>query len=310
MSGPTCETWVLRLACTRAEAEALPLEGDDFADLADPPTLMVDEPDPDRPDDWLMFAYFNARPGDSTIARVRALAPSATSITLEPLPDTDWVTLSQRGLEPVRAGRLLAHTPEHAHAVRPGDIALAIDAGLAFGTGQHQTTQGCLAALWALKRNHEFANIADLGTGTGILAFAAARLWPAARTIATDIDPLAVAVARANLAKNRLLHGRTMGRVELVTAVGMAHPRLAQRAPFDLMLANILAGPLIAMAPAVSAALAPGGVLVLAGLLKRQKGAVTRAYRHQGLVPFDPAKGPGGESREWPTLILTRPVRG
>lgn len=300
--------WVLRMACNRAEAEALPEAG--FEDLLDPPTVMVDEPDPAAPDDWVMLAYFNDKPDAALVERVRALAPTSADYSLEPLPDEDWVTMSQQGLEPVRAGRFVALTRDHLAAARPGDIALRVEAGLAFGTGQHMTTLGCLAALAALRRNHDFANIADLGTGTGILAFAAARAWPQARVIASDIDPVAVRVARENLGVNRLSFGRGAGQIELVTCAGMAHQRLCARAPYDLICANILAPPLIAMAGPVSAALAPGGVLVLAGLLDSQRRAVERAYLAFGLVPMEGQCGPRQSKRaEWPTLLLTRARR-
>jgi ribosomal protein L11 methyltransferase len=294
--------YVLKLSCTRAEAEALPEIGDIFADLADPPTLMVDEPDPHRPDDWILCAYFNDLPSDALIARVRALAPSARAHTLSPLDDEDWLTLSQQGLEPVRAGRFLAYTAAHAQARRPGDIGIRIEAGLAFGTGQHMTTHGCLAALAALARQRRFTNIVDLGTGTGILAVAAARRWPKARLTASDIDSVAVRVAEANARANRL----GPGRLTLVTAAGMQHRQLMARAPYDLMLANILARPLIAMARPVSAALAPGGLLVLAGLLDTQAAAVRRAYLAHGLVPARLWPHPHARA-QWPTLTLTRP---
>jgi ribosomal protein L11 methyltransferase len=294
--------YVLKLSCTRAEAEALAETGDLFADLPDPPTLMVDEPDPHRPDDWILCAYFNDLPSDALVERIHALAPSAQAHELAPLADQDWLTLSQRDLEPVRAGRFLAHTAAHAHARRPGDIGIRVEAGLAFGTGQHMTTHGCLAALAALARQRRFTNIVDLGTGTGILAVAAARQWPKARVTASDIDPIAVMVAKANARKNRL----GPGRLAIMPAAGMHHPQLMARAPYDLMLANILAGPLIAMAQPVSAALAPGGILVLAGLLDIQATAVRRAYLAHGLVPA--RLWPHQRARaEWPTLTLTRP---
>lgn len=299
---------VLTLSCTRAEAEALPESGDIFPDLLDPPTLMVDEPDPHRPDDWVLFAYFNEVPSEALIARVRALAPSATHHTLEPLVDADWVTLSQRDLVPVRAGRFLAHDAAHADAVRPGDIAIRLEAGLAFGTGQHMTTHGCLKALARLAPQHKFRNIVDLGTGTGILAIAAARRWPRAQVIASDIDPVAVAVARDNVRANRVRLGPSAGRLALVVAAGMGHRALQARAPYDLMIANILARPLIDMARPIAAALAPGGMLVLAGLLDSQADAVRRAYRQHGLVPAH--QGPRQHQRaEWPTLVLTRPLK-
>ncbi len=209
--------WTLTLPCNRAEAEALPETGEIFGDLASPPTLLVDEPDPDQPDAWVLTAYLDAEPDAALVARIAALAPSAApeSLVLAPLPDADWTTLSQRDLEPVRAGRFLVHTAAHSGAVRLGDRAIRIEAGLAFGTGQHATTHGCLAALDALGRSHSFTRIVDLGTGTGVLALAAAKRWPRAQVIASDIDPVAIDVTRANLRDNKVPEGRTPGRIEL-----------------------------------------------------------------------------------------------
>ena len=297
--------WTVTLACTRAEAEAIPGIGEPFADLADPPTVMVDEPDPHRPDDWVLVAYCNARPDAGLTARIAALAPSAGGVArVEPLPDEDWTVLSQRGLEPVRAGRFVAHTRAHREAVRAGDIGIEIEAGLAFGTGQHATTHGCLAAIDALAKRRRFATIVDLGTGSGILAIAALKAWPGAAVAASDIDPVAVTVTRANLALNRVRRGRRQGAVELLVAAGARHRRLAERGPHDLVIANILAGPLVAMSRDVARAVAPGGVLILAGLLDTQARRVRAAYRRQGLVPL--RQHPRGE---WPVLVLARPVR-
>ncbi len=293
------ETWRVRLPCTRAEAEALPLS-DAFADHPDPPTLLTDEPDPAQPDAWTLTAYFNALPTAADVDALHALAPSAGSAAVvERIADADWVTLSQSGFAPVRAGRFVVHSAAHGAAVRPGDLGLSIEAGLAFGTGQHFTTRGCLIALDRLHRRHRFDNIADLGTGTGVLALAAARRWPRARIVAGDIDPVAVVVARANLRANGVGRGRGPGQIDLVIATGAAHPRL--RGPFDLITANILAGPLIAMAQPVTAALAPGGVLVLAGLLTGQARAVAAAYVNRGCRLFDQV-----DADEWPTLVLSR----
>ncbi|MBC7506035.1 MAG: 50S ribosomal protein L11 methyltransferase [Sandarakinorhabdus sp.] len=295
-------TWTLTLACNRADAEALPESGDIFPELSDPPSLNVEEPDPDCPDVWILTAYFNEAPDQTLIDRITAHFPSATGVTVAALADADWTTLSQRNLEPVRAGRFLVHTAAHADAVRPGDIALAIEAGLAFGTGQHATTHGCLAALDRLHKRRNFRNIADLGTGTGVLALAAARRWQRARTIATDIDPVSIAVTRQNLPDNRVRAGRIARQIELVVAGGMHHRRLADRAPYDLIIANILAPPLVAISRPISAALAPGGILVLAGLLRSQAVRVRAAYRKHGLVPLEPQSG----RAEWPCVVLIR----
>lgn len=298
--------WRVRLPATRAEAEAVPF-ADPFPDHLDPPTLLTDEPDPARPDDWTLDAWFAAPPTAADLAALHALVPSAPSgsAVVTAVADTDWVTLSQSGFAPVRAGRFVVHTAAHAAAVRPGDIGLAIEAGLAFGTGQHFTTRGCLAALDRLGRGRFArrapAHVADLGTGTGVLALAAVRRWPRARVVASDIDPVAVAVARANLRANGARRGHGPGAIDLIVAAGGDHRRL--RGPFALITANILAGPLIAMAGPVAAALAPGGVLVLAGLLTTQARRVAAAYTARGLRRVGRR-----DHGEWPTLVLQRPL--
>jgi ribosomal protein L11 methyltransferase len=232
---------------------------------------------------------------------------------VEKLGDADWVTLSQAGLEPIRAGRFFVHTPAHRGSVPGGAVALEIDAGRAFGTGQHETTTGCLIALDRIRAaGVRIANLADIGTGSGLLAFAALRLWPGARAIASDVDPVAIEVAAENAAVNGIQLGRTRGRLELAVAAGMDHPRLAARAPYDLVIANILAGPLIELAPSLAVALAPGGRLILAGLLDRQAEAVAAAYWRQGMMAVARI-----ERGDWPTLVLRgrrsagrrRPVR-
>src|SRR5581483_6358242 len=163
----------------------------------------------------------------------------------EQLGEADWVTMSQAGLQPIRAGRFYVHTPMY-RGIPPGTIPFEIDASLAFGTGQHATTAGCLEALDKLERNGErFGNVADFGTGTGLLAFAALALWPEAKCIATDIDPVAVEVARDNAAINQVRLGHGAGELLLAAADGVDSPLVAARAPFDLIIANILAGPLI-----------------------------------------------------------------
>ena len=208
--------------------------------------------------------------------------------------------MSQAGLQPSRAGRFYVHTPMHRGAP-PGTIPFEIDASLAFGTGQHATTAGCLEALDRLERSSErYANIGDIGTGTGLLAFAALALWPEAKCIATDIDAVAVEVAQDNAAINRVKLGHGAGELLLAVADGMESPMLAARAPFDLIIANILAGPLIDLAPDLAKSLAPGGTVVLAGLLDTQADGVVRAYEQQGLRLRD--RG----SDEWPVLVMSK----
>lgn len=277
-------TWKLTLPCTRGEARALSSENIEFGDLDPSPALMASEVEAARPDAWRLDAYFENKPTAAAIALVRTLAPSAgeTAHVLERLDDEDWVTLSQDGLEPIREGRFFVYTPRHRADVPERAIALEIDASRAFGTGQHATTAGCLAMLDRSKSaGARFGNICDLGTGTGLLAFGARALWPHARVIASDIDPLAIEIARENAVVNDVPEGRLAGEVELVTAAGLVHRRLRARAPYDLVVANVLAEPLIDLAPAIANAVASGGTLVLAGLLDEQAERVAAAYRHR-----------------------------
>jgi ribosomal protein L11 methyltransferase len=289
------------LPCTRAEAEALKDDIAAFAAMDSPPVLMTSEAEGDA---WRLDGYFEREPGDADLDLLRALVPSAAGIApaVERLGDQDWLTLSQQGLEPIRAGRFFVHTPAHRDSVPAGSIAFEIDAGRAFGTGQHETTTGCLVALDRMKAESvRVSNLVDVGTGTGLLAFAALRLWPAARAIASDVDPIAIEVAAENAAINHIPVGRARGQLELAVAPGLDHRRLGTRAPYDLVIANILAGPLIALAPSLSGALAPGGWLILAGLLDRQADSVLAAYRRNGLRPIGRV-----DRGEWPTLVLKK----
>ncbi len=292
-------SWRVTLRCTRAEAEALPESSDLFAFADEPPVIVADEPDPHAPDDWRIHAYFAEQPTTQELVLLRRLAADGEP-EVEHLEDTtDWVTMSQSGLGPIRAGRFFVHTPMH-YADRPADaISFEIDAGLAFGTGQHDTTAGCLAALDRLEREGKrFANIADIGTGTGLLAFAALALWPAAKAIATDIDQIAIDVSEENARINGVRLGHGAGQLLLATADGMDHPLIAARAPFDLLIANILAGPLIDLAPAFAASTAPRAIIVLAGLLDTQADAVIAAYEAQGMGVVERGAG------EWCVLVL------
>jgi ribosomal protein L11 methyltransferase len=298
------ESWKLSLPCTKAEAEKLAADPDPLPGLDPPPVLMTSEPEPAQPELWQLDAYFEGEPGPGLLARVRALAPSAAGAdgTLERLVDEDWVVASQRGMEPVRAGRFFVHTPEHRGEGPAGAITLEIGAGRAFGTGHHETTTGCLEALHRLEEEGAtFGNIVDVGTGTGLLAFAALKLWPEARVAASDIDPISIDVTEENAGINEIPLGQGPGQVELAVAQGMEHDRLAARAPYDLIIANILAGPLIDLAPSIAAALEDGGRLILAGLLESQAAKVAAAYEQQGLTEsFRIVRG------DWPTLVMAK----
>jgi ribosomal protein L11 methyltransferase len=305
------DSWKVTLPCTKAEAEALKDDITPLAWLDFPPVLMTSEEDGARPDEWRLDAYFDREPTAEMLGLLSALAPSAagTEPSVDRVEDRDWVTLSQQGLEPIRAGRFFVHTPAHRGRAPADLIALEIDAGRAFGTGQHETTSGCLVALSRLKAGGAaVADLADLGTGTGLLAFAALKLWPSARAAASDNDPVAIEVSLENAAINHVRLGRARGQLELLVADGMDHSRLQARAPFDLVIANILAGPLIDLAQPVAQAVAPGGRLILAGLLDHQAPAVAAAYRRQGMMLSGRV-----DRGEWPTLIMRKrravPVR-
>lgn len=292
-------SWRVTIPCSRAQAEAAPPPEEIFAD-GSAVVIVADEPEPSNPDEWLLHAYFEREPKDSELELLAGLGRGEPQV--EQLGEADWLTMSQSGMQPIRAGRFFVHTPM-CRARPPGTITFEIEAGLAFGTGQHATTAGCLEALDKLERDgSRFANIADIGTGTGLLAFAALALWPDARCIATDIDPVAIDVARENAAINQVRVGHGAGELLLAHAEGTDSPMLSARAPFDLIVANILAGPLVELAPSFAAALAPGGVVILAGLLDKQADAVAAAYRKQGLGVLDRGSG------EWPVLVCERPA--
>ena len=294
-------SWRVSLDCTKAEAEALPDAGDLFPELDAPPVIVAEEPDDKQPERWRLHAYFDSQPGWEELKVLEGLALDGDPV-LERLDETtDWVTVSQAGLVPIRAGRFFVHTPPH-YKVRPeGATSFEIDAGLAFGTGQHATTAGCLSALDRLEvGGAKFGNIADIGSGTGLLAFASLALWPGAKAIATDIDPIAVDVSRDNAAINGVKLGMQPGELLLAVADGMDSPMLAARAPFDLLIANILAGPLIELAPSFARATAPGGTIILAGLLDTQADAVVEAYAAEGCSLVERGRG------EWAVLVLQR----
>jgi ribosomal protein L11 methyltransferase len=287
------ETWKLTLPCNRADAERLSGEAPELASIDPMPVIVASEPDAASPDRWQVDAYFETKPSREVLQLIAALVPSAREKDprAKPLPAEDWVTLSQRGIEPLTVGRFHVRTPDY--PPRAGLVDLVIPAGLAFGTGQHATTSGCLSVLDGLRRRGKiFRNILDLGTGTGLLAFAAGRLWPAAQLTASDIDPVSIAVVRENAAVNGVRG------LKLVVADGLSHRELVARAPYDLVLANILAQPLIDMSPWVAASVAPGGTLVLAGLLDTQAVAVARAYVEQNMRLV------GKGTQEWPVLTL------
>ena len=283
----SADAWRLTLSCTRAEAEAIA-----DAEVAD--AVLVTTEEDEGAGRWRLDVWFEGEPAAATLAAVRALVAAPGDMPPSPIAAQDWVTLSQAGLEPIREGRFVVHTAAHPVAAPTGGRAFLIEAGQAFGTGHHATTAGCLAMLDRLATDaRRFSGVIDLGTGTGLLAFAARELWPDARVLATDIDPIAIDVGAGNMAANDI------ARVELVVADGARDATIADRAPYDLVIANILAGPLIAMAAEVAAIAAPGAAIVLAGLLETQATAVINAYAGVGCAEV--ARDRRGD---WTILLL------
>jgi ribosomal protein L11 methyltransferase len=292
----SAENWKLSLAIDKATADRV-AEGIAEIEALDPlPVVVVSEPDDKKPDEWLLEAYFETEPDAVTIALFQRVT-GGTSPRVERMDDADWVTISQAFLTPIRAGRFYVHTAAHADAVPEDAIAFAIEASRAFGTGHHETTSGCLAMLSALAdEGRSFTRIADIGTGTGLLAFAAHRLWPEAAVVATDIDPVALPVIEDNIAANRL----DPQAFTLAVCDGTDHPALAGPA-FDLVIANILAGPLIRLASDIARIVNPGGFVMLAGLLTTQQDTVIDAYSESGMRLERHA-----ELGDWTILGLTR----
>jgi ribosomal protein L11 methyltransferase len=232
------------------------------------------------------------RLGDVTAAVANLDTPP---IEVEAIPDTDWMKAVLAELKPVRAGRFIVHGAHDRGLIRANDLGIEIEAGQAFGTGHHGTTAGCLSMIDILVRRKQYANALDLGTGSAVLAIGIAKL---ARipVLATDIDPVAIEVARENIENNGVAN-----LVQAVVATGMASHDIRAFAPYAMIVANILAQPLIKLAPAVERQLAAGGDVILSGILERQRQAVLAAYRTQGLVHRQTLR-----RGEWVTLHLSR----
>ncbi len=244
---------------------------------------------------WEIGGYFTEQPDEIALALLSA-AYDANPFVISEVPDTDWVDKVRRELTPVEAGRFFVYGSHDADKLPADAEPLLIEAAMAFGTGHHGTTLGCLRALDRMA-NDGFVgqNVADIGCGTAVLAMGAARIWPNT-VIASDIDPVAVEVAEVNVAANGLT-----GKVICVEATGFDHPALAERAPYDLVFANILKAPLIDLAADMTANMAVGGFAILSGLLTRQSDEVVAAYAAVGnnLVQKDVIG-------EWVTLTLQK----
>lgn len=244
---------------------------------------------------WEVGGYFEEAP-DATALALLAAAMGSQPFVVSEVPETDWVAHVRRELAPVEAGRFFVYGSHDADRVPEGCEPLLIEAAMAFGTGHHGTTLGCLRALDRLVTEGFHAkNAADIGCGTAVLAMAAARVWPET-VLASDIDMVAVEVAEANVAANDLV-----GRVTCVEAAGFDHPALATAAPFDLVFANILKGPLIALAPDMAEALQPQGVAILSGILNEQAEEVIEVYARSG-IDLAHRESIG----DWTTLMLRK----
>lgn len=252
---------------------------------------------------WKVEAYYTGQPDTGRIARglAEALGAHMPAPLAELLPDENWVAMSQAALPPVSAGRFTIHGSHDRGRVARGPNAVEIDAGEAFGTAHHATTLCCLMAIdrIAAQGGNRRMAVLDLGCGSGVLAIAAARALPHARVLATDIDPQAVAVARANVALNA-----AAAHVATMQADGLDHPRL-RGAQFDLVIANILAGPLVDLARGISRITPTGAIVVLSGLLVPQAPKVVAAYTAAGFVLAGHQRLAG-----WSTLTLVRRPRG
>jgi ribosomal protein L11 methyltransferase len=256
--------------------------------LPRPQAVLIAE-DPFR-DEATVEALYGLMPDGDLLTR---LAEREVRVAL--LPDQDWIRLSQEGLPPVRAGRFFVFGAHDQGRVPAGVIPVRVEAGMAFGTGHHETTALCLLAMSDLGKRQRFRNVLDLGCGTGVLAIAAAKLFRC-KVVASDIDPTATAVARANIRENGV-----EPRVGVTTADGLGNPMLSCRAPYDLIVANILASPLTMLAPQISRALERRGIAVLSGLLASQEMLVLSFYGVQGLVLRRRLRdGP------WSALVLER----
>lgn len=223
-------------------------------------------------DVWRIDAYPTS--SEECEALLAVLAPFGLKVATEALADADWLALALSGLPPVRAGRFFIYGAHDRGRAPPSTVNLRIEAGAAFGTGHHGTTVGCLLAYDALLKVRTFGRVLDVGAGTGVLAIAAARTG-SQRVLGGDIDRVSVRIARENARLNR-------ARAEFVHAAGLRHPTVRRGAPYDLVFANILAAPLVALARDIRSALAPGGLAILSGLLRSQERRVLAAYLSKG----------------------------
>ena len=291
---PHRPTHVLRLITDEPSARAMT---ELLGEMFDPMETAVAAFEVEETGAWRLEAYFSEEPDAEMIRDLirPVVGAQADEAAFETIDQQDWVRASLEGLKPVRAGRFLVHGSHDRDQVRANDLAIEIEAALAFGTGHHGTTLGCLRALVAELKQRRPARILDVGTGTGILGFAAAKALHTP-VVAGDLDPEAVTTARGNARLNGL--GPYM---RLYTAPGVRHALADRSRRFDVVFANILARPLKRLAPTVTAVVADDGVLILSGLIERDVPGVLSTYRHRG---FHLARS--GVIEGWATLVLRR----
>lgn len=286
-------------------AERFELKLEQFADRSSifPPTMSRFEQA--GKDLWRVDIYFTDQPTPEFLHELLEQAGlTGWHYEIEPIEDRDWVSESQKLLSPVRAGRFLVFGSHDAEKADSDFINLQIDAGQAFGTGKHETTSACLSLLDQLADTVTPASVLDIGTGSAVLALAAAKLWPSARVTATDIDPIAIDVSIENCAINQVATREVTDQcpaIALIVADGLDDPGIAAEQPYSVIFANILAGPLISMAQSVAASVAPEGYLILSGLLVSQKQDVLNAYQQHDMA-FDTECLNG----EWAALQLRK----
>jgi len=275
----------------RAEAEACAaaIDGNPATDAV---TYSILEEDEDH-DVWRIDAFPTEETESAALVELIG-GFMGLRVTVEALADADWLAMALSGLPPVRAGRFFVYGAHDGGLAPASTVNIRIEAGAAFGTGHHGTTVGCLAAYDQLLKGRRFARVLDVGCGTGVLAIAAARTGSQV-ALGTDIDQPSVRIANENAALNR-------AGARFVHAAGLDDPRIRRSAPYDLVFANILAPPLVALSQDIKLALKPGGLAILSGLLRTQERRVLAAYRSKG---FSLARRLHRDA--WATLVVRRP---
>ncbi len=291
-----------KLSCEVTDRDAARSLAGALQELVSPPPhalTLFEQPGPEgAAPTWRIEAYYDEAPDTVALAAELAAVVAAPVPLLHaaPVEEENWVAMSQAALPPVSAGRYTVHGSHDAGRVARGPNAILIDAGEAFGTAHHATTFGCLSAIDRMTRRRRFRNVLDLGCGSGVLAIAVARTLPEARIHATDLDAQSIVVAKDNMRRNGV-----GARITALVADGLDAGPLRRAAPFDLLIANILAGPLIALAQDIRRAVQPGGVLILSGLLVPQASEVIAAYGAADFLLLDHQRMLG-----WSTLTLVR----